>query len=184
MSQITKRALASSLKELMEEKPLSKITVKDVAERCGVNRHTFYYHFKDMYDLIEWIYTVETEKLVGGITYDTWQEGARRMFVYAQENRRFILNTYRSLSKEYLLKYFTHRAFEFVSAVVEELTSSMEVSQEKKDFVSNFYSYAFVGVFVMWIENGMEEEPEHILALLFPMFQEDIHRALERLVIN
>ena len=54
MSQMTKRALVASLKELMAEKPLDKITVTDLTEHCGVNRMTFYYHFKDIYDLVEW----------------------------------------------------------------------------------------------------------------------------------
>ena len=54
MSQTTKRALAQSLKKLLQTKPLSKITINDIAEDCGVSRMTFYYHFKDIYDLVEW----------------------------------------------------------------------------------------------------------------------------------
>ena len=54
MSQMTKRALVASLKDLLAEKPLDKITVTDLTEHCGVNRMTFYYHFKDIYDLVEW----------------------------------------------------------------------------------------------------------------------------------
>lgn len=53
MSQITKRALEQSLKNLLREKPLSKITVTDITEDCGISRMTFYYHFKDIYDLVE-----------------------------------------------------------------------------------------------------------------------------------
>ena len=52
MSQITKRALEQSLKNLLREKPLSKITVTDITEDCGISRMTFYYHFKDIYDLV------------------------------------------------------------------------------------------------------------------------------------
>ena len=54
MSQITKRALEQSLRNLLREKPLSKITVTDITEDCGISRMTFYYHFKDIYDLVEW----------------------------------------------------------------------------------------------------------------------------------
>ena len=54
MSQVTKRALEASLKSLLLQKPLSKITVTDITEDCGINRMTFYYHFKDIYDLVEW----------------------------------------------------------------------------------------------------------------------------------
>ena len=56
MSQVTKRALAASLIKLLSQKPLDKVTVKDIIEDCGVNRQTFYYHFKDIYDLVDWIF--------------------------------------------------------------------------------------------------------------------------------
>lgn len=55
MSQITKRALEASLKNVLRTKPLNKITINDLAEDCGINRMTFYYHFKDIYDLVEWV---------------------------------------------------------------------------------------------------------------------------------
>ena len=54
MSDTTKRALETSLKNLLLKKPVNKITINDITEDCGVNRATFYYHFKDIYDLIEW----------------------------------------------------------------------------------------------------------------------------------
>ena len=53
MSQTTKRALEASLKKLLLQKPLNKITINDITEDCGVNRMTFYYHFKDIYDLVD-----------------------------------------------------------------------------------------------------------------------------------
>ncbi len=54
MSQTTKRALEASLKNLLLKKPLDKITIQDIADDCGISRMTFYYHFKDIYDLVEW----------------------------------------------------------------------------------------------------------------------------------
>ena len=51
MSQTTKWAMAMALKCIMTQKPLSKITIADITEACGINRMTFYYHFQDIYDL-------------------------------------------------------------------------------------------------------------------------------------
>lgn len=58
-SNITKRALATSLKELMMEQPFEKINVAQICERCNMNRKSFYYHFKDKYDLVNWIFDTE-----------------------------------------------------------------------------------------------------------------------------
>ena len=62
MSQVTKRALEASLKNLLLKKPLDKITINDITEDCGINRMTFYYHFKDIYDLIEWCCVEDAKK--------------------------------------------------------------------------------------------------------------------------
>ena len=64
MSDITKRAISASLKKLLCEKKLNKITVQDIADDCGINRQTFYYHFQDIYDLVEWTCIEDTEKVL------------------------------------------------------------------------------------------------------------------------
>ena len=62
MSEVTKRALEQSLKNLLLKKPLNKITINDIAEDCRINRMTFYYHFKDIYDLVEWSCLEDAQK--------------------------------------------------------------------------------------------------------------------------
>ena len=73
MSNVTKRALEQSLKNLLLKKPLTKITIGDITEDCGINRMTFYYHFKDIYDLVDWILVEDaTEALEGHQDFETW----------------------------------------------------------------------------------------------------------------
>ena len=72
MSNITKHALAESLKKLLLKKPLNKITINDLTTDCGISRMAFYYHFKDIYDLVEWTCLEKSRKaLQGKKTYDT-----------------------------------------------------------------------------------------------------------------
>ena len=59
-----KRQLADSLKMLMVKKNLKKITVQEIADGCGANRYTFYYHFKDIYDLLMWMFQEEALSLI------------------------------------------------------------------------------------------------------------------------
>ena len=58
-SNITKNALAAAMKKLMREKKLSKISIADICGECGMNRNSFYYHFRDKYDLVNWIFYTE-----------------------------------------------------------------------------------------------------------------------------
>ena len=102
MSQVTKRALEASLKHLLLQKPLNKITINDIAEDCGINRMTFYYHFKDIYDLVEWCCEEDASRaLAGKKTYETWQQGLLQIFEAVQDNKPFILNVYRSAASRW-----------------------------------------------------------------------------------
>ena len=93
MSQTTKRALEASLKNLLLQKPLDKITVSDITEDCGISRMTFYYHFRDIYDLAEWSCAEDASKaLADKKTYDTWQEGLLQIFESVRLNKPFIEN--------------------------------------------------------------------------------------------
>lgn len=180
MSQTTKRALAQSLKKLTERKPLEKITVVDITEDCGVNRQTFYYHFQDIYDLIEWIYTKEAMKVIGDKkTYATWQEGYQHIFEYVEGNKDFVLSTYHSISREHLETFLYQETYRLLRDVVEEQAKGMSVREEDKAFIANFYKYGFVGLILEWIGKGMKEDPKQIISRLDIVIHGDIAKALK-----
>lgn len=90
MSQTTKRAIAASLKKLLETTPLSKITIADIAEDCCISRMTFYYHFQDIYDLVKWICFDEGSRALSCMADGaSWQEGFRSLCSCVLENRAF-----------------------------------------------------------------------------------------------
>lgn len=56
--------MAYTFKDLLKEKPFNKITINDISNRCDINRQTFYYHFQDIRDLVEWICISEVDNLL------------------------------------------------------------------------------------------------------------------------
>lgn len=179
MSNITKRALEASLKNLLLQKPLNKITVGDIANDCGINRMTFYYHFKDIYDLIKWSCVEDaTKALEGKKTYDTWQEGFLNIFNAVLDNKPFIMNVYRSVSREQIEIYLYKLTYNLLIDVVNEKSVGMAVSDEDKKFIADFYKYAFVGIMLNWIRNDMKEEPKQIVDRLSVLIHGNITRTL------
>ncbi len=179
MSQTTKWALEASLKNLLLQKPLNKITINDIAEDCGINRMTFYYHFKDIYDLVEWACIEDAAKaLEGNKTYDTWQQGFLNIFNAVLENKPFIMNVYHSVSREQVELYLYKLTYDLLIGVVEEKASDMVVRDEDKKFIADFYKYAFVGIMLNWIKNGMKDDPQQIVDHLSILIHGDITRAL------
>lgn len=181
MAQTTKKALAASLKRLLKVKTLDKVTVTDIAEDCEVNRQTFYYHFQDIYDLIEWIYTNDADKALDGKkTYDTWQQGFLQIFEYVQENKAFVINTYHSISREHLERFLYNETYHLIMDVVEEQAAGMNVREDDKAFIADIYKFAFVGLMLEWVGKGMKEEPEKIIGRLSLLMEGTITNALER----
>ncbi|MCI8539546.1 MAG: TetR family transcriptional regulator [Oscillospiraceae bacterium] len=180
MSQTTKHALEASLKELLQQKPLNKITVSEIAENCEVNRMTFYYHFKDIYDLVEWCCVEDAAKaLKGKKSFLTWQEGFLNTFHVILENKLFVKNVYRSISKEQITAYIGPLVHDLVLGVVKELSAGMTVSEADQKFIAGFYEYAFLGIVRDWIERDMKEDPEEIVSRTSILVHGNISRALE-----
>ena len=180
MSDITKRALEASLKNLLLKKPLDKITINDIAEDCGISRMTFYYHFKDIYDLVEWSCMEDARRaLEGKKTYDTWQQGFLQILQSLQKDKVFYINVYHSISREYIEQYLYKLTYDLMIGVVEERAAGMSVRAEDKEFIAHFYKYAFVGLTLEWIRGGMKEAPAAIVERVSTVTHGGITNALE-----
>ena len=181
MSQVTKRALEQSLKNLLLKKPLTKITISDITEDCGINRMTFYYHFKDIYDLVEWACLEDAKRALDEKkTYDTWQQGLLQIFEAVQENKPFILNVYRCVHREQVEKYLQPLVDQLMLDVIQEESASMMIREEDKQFIAKIYAYIFSGVMLDWIKDDMREAPQEIVARLVKLLHGSVTAALRR----
>ena len=182
MSQMTKRALEASLKELLRHKPLDKITVSDLTDHCGVNRMTFYYHFKDIYDLVDWILVEDASKILEGRqSFETWNEAFLDILHQLQENKTLVLNVYRSVGREQVEQYL----YRLLDPVLKEFTNrecqDITVQDADKQFVVDFYKYALVGMTLEWTRRDMKGDPKKMVERVSTMIHGDFRRALCRL---
>ena len=165
----TKQAMADSLKRYMEVKSLSKITisaicedcginitVQNIVERCALNRNTFYYHFKDIYDLLKW--TLEQESLVVVNQLDVmvdYEKIVLTLLDYVDKNRALLVHAYSAIGKNGFGQFFSS-SFERVSLDVIDSAAerqNVELSEEYKGFLCCFYSNALYGLLVTWFLN-------------------------------
>ena len=181
MSQVTKRALEQSLKNLLLKKPLTKIMVGDITDDCGINRMTFYYHFKDIYDLVEWSCLEDAKRALDEKkTYDTWQQGLLQIFKAVQENKPFILNVYRCVHREQVEKYLQPLVDQLLLNVINEEAAGITVRDEDKQFIAQVYSYMFIGLMLDWIKDDMREDPQQIVEKLSKLIKGSVSVALSR----
>lgn len=112
-----------------------------------MNRMTFYYHFQDIYDLVEWSCEEDAQlALAWKKTYQTWQDGFLNIFHFVEAEKLFVLNVYHSVSRDRLERYLYQATYDLLMGVVEEQSAAMDVAQSDKEFMAGFYKYGFVGI--------------------------------------
>lgn len=183
MSQITKQALAHSLKQILQKKTLSKVTIKDIVDDCGVNRQTFYYHFQDVYDLVDWIFHNDFDRILrDNSDYDTWQNGCRKMIDYMQENRSLILNVYHSVNRVQLEDHLKTWLRPIMVNIVKEESEGLAISQENLDFLTEIYVMLMLGLFMEWVDHDMPKGKLKLLDKMFFCLDGSIRYMLEKFV--
>ena len=163
MPNITKEALEASLKKFLLKKPLDKITINDLTTDCGISRMTFYYHFRDIYDLAERTCLEESRKaLQGKKTYDTWQEGLVQIFEAVYENKILVQNACHAIGREKIENYLFKLTHDLIMGVVQEQSAGLSITEEQKSFIADFYKYSLVGVLLDWISQGLKGDYQAI----------------------
>lgn len=173
MSDLTKLALEEALKQMLLKKPIDRITISDLTDLCDVSRMTFYYHFKDIYDLVEWSCEHDAARALGeNKTYETWQEGFLLIFQEVKKNRPFVENVYHSVGMRQIMRYLNKMTYQLLIDVVEETADKLQQEEniipdeEEKEFIANFYKHAFVGLMLDWIDGNMQDDPKKLIERL------------------
>ena len=133
MPGFTRQIILHTLTELMNEKPLSKITVKDIVERCGVNRNTFYYHFRDIPDAVEAMVKEELNDILKDQKVPESVSDCMEILVNAvQKNKKAMIHLYRSIQRDVFADYLDHAAERVVEELINRAVGDFEMDQEDR----------------------------------------------------
>ena len=185
MASFTRKAIMAAFVTLLNEKPLDKITISDIAADCGISRMTFYYHFKDIYDLVEWACMEDARRaLEGKKTYDTWQQGFLQIFETVRENKPFVMNVYRCVHREQVERYLGPLVDRLLLGVINEEADGITVRDEDKQFIAQVYSYIFIGLMLDWIKDDMQQDPKTLVDHLATLIKGNIAQGLQRFSVQ
>lgn len=166
-SLITKKAIAAGIKELTRKKSFEKITVSDITEICGLNRQTFYYHFQDKYELVNWIYYNEAISLViNDLNYENCGEKVQLMLSRMKSEDYFYINTLKASVRDEFEEYLFKVIRELFCDIIEKIAGDNKMEESEIRFIAEFYAYGTVGLIIAWAQNGMQETPEYLTTLL------------------
>ena len=182
MAHPTKIYLKESLKKLISQKPLNKITVSDITNDSGVNRMTFYYHFKDVSNLIEWSIMQDAENSLGSdLSFKKWQDGLLKIFYAIRHNKEFFSNINANVDKKTAEGYINKHMKCIAESIVKEITSKSSISNEFKARISTYYEYCLTSMVICWMEGNFTEEPEFLVEYASALLKKGMSGTIEKL---
>ena len=149
----TKKIIKDAFWELLEEKPYNKITVRDIVNRCCVNRNTFYYYFQDIPTLMvdsieEWM--DEVIRKYGTITSPV--DCLTYMAEECMKRKKAFLNLFHSAQKDAFLYDLNRMGYDIINTYVDKIGENREILKEEKESFIRCYKCVFVGSILGWLE--------------------------------
>lgn len=180
-SQITKKALACAVKALVCQKGVDKVSVGDITKECGMGRQSFYYHFQDKFELLEWVYQQEAfSGLSSDVTLQNLPQKMEQMLTIMEQERKFYITAikaYPNLFSDCLGKILKQLFLQ----IIERLDSTHSVDVERREFGADFYAMGCCAVIVQWAQKGMRLPAEKLAQELY-ILAKDSERAAARMI--
>lgn len=184
MPNFTKRAIKESFWKLLNEQPLTQISVREIVEECGINRNSFYYHFQDIPSLIEEIVMDAANALIQqhpSIT--SIDEGVEAAFRFTLENKKAILHICNSVNRNIYEQYLMRICEYVVTTYFDTVFEKDIVSKSNRDIMILFTKCELFGLSIDWINTGMQDDAieklKHLLSLCNGLSSEMIKRCKE-----
>ncbi len=174
----TEERLGQALKELMSKEPLDQISVKRLSEICHINRQTFYYHFRDIYDLLTWIFLNETLKVKE--TSGNYIDSVYAFFEYIENNKVFVENVVSSAGRDLFIEFLGNNLHTYFLRALSIKDTENVLTNEDKRFVARFYCAAIIYVFINWIDQGMKDKKEDLISRLQIISDNQIEESINR----
>lgn len=158
-SGVTKKSLASALKDLTAGMPFAKISIGDICKQCDMSRKTFYYHFKDKEDLVNWIFDTEFIEPARHNTYESVWEAIEELMRYFYQNRVF----YKKILQQEGRNSFTFHFNELIYAVFVDQLQTILKNPHARDFQINFIADGMIGMLKRWLTSSECVPPDEFI---------------------
>ena len=159
MSNFTENAIKSAFIKLLDEKPYSDITVKDIVGECGINRNSFYYHFQDIPALLEELIKENLDNIINDYTsFSTFEECLFAGFKFAISYKRSLLHIYKSVDRDIFERYLWKYCDYAIKKYGDNVFSDHCINQEDKNIIIQYYKCECFGQVMSWMETGMKDD--------------------------
>ena len=159
MKELTKKVFADTLIELMNTLPFEKITVQNICQSCNIPRQTFYYHFKDKYELVTWIYYRDVIKIIEKHPDTPWEEVLEKIFTTLREKDAFYKKAFCATGQNALIDHMFEHDIKIYNDMLNKKGICLKDNKELLYYV-HYHSYACVHITKQWLLNEAHISPK------------------------
>ena len=165
MAASTKQAIVDCTISLAEQKPLKKITVGEIVKLCGITRNTFYYHFHDIYDVLDFAIQDKLKDLVECDPTDD-DQAIFDVIEFTVMYKKVWRNLYKTLGQEALQRYIISRMHSVFVKYINLHLGDYKISDTDLGIFTTYFEEALFGVLVRWIRGESKgDTPEEMHAI-------------------
>lgn len=157
MKERTKWMFANAILDIINKKELSKIRICELCEYCGTDRQTFYYHFKDKYDLVAWIYEQDLKYSFEQYNNYFSKDQTSLLLKRIKEKHFFYRKAFEDTNQNSLFSYMRAANLRITEDILKHHLQVDELTEEQL-FSINYHSYAWVCCLSEWLKNRCEPE--------------------------
>ena len=156
---LTKRAIQNAFLKVLNEKPLGKITVKDITDECGISPNTFYYHYQDVPALMEEICQQQVEQIISEhAALSSLEECLDAAMTKVLENKNLVMNIYHSDNRSIYVNSLWRMCEATVTTYFQTAFSDSPLSEEDRMLLIRYHKCECFGVILDWINKGLRED--------------------------
>ena len=181
MANFTKKAIRDSFVKLLNEKPISQITIRDIVDDCGVNRNTFYYYFQGLPQLLESIVNDDVDRILREHrTIDSLDDCIDAALQFVLDNRRAVLHIYNSVNRDIYEQYQWRVCSYVVSAYAEGVLRDRKLSAEDRASILDYLKCVSFGLIMGWLETGMDLDAMGRFRRILNLKRGDLERLIDQ----
>lgn len=175
----TKYLLANALRKLLKEKEYKDITVADIVRECGVSRYTFYYHFKDKQDLVNWIYLDTRSRAITVTSVDTVYDNCQRLISLMKEDAQLYNQVRHDIDQNGFKDYYNQLNYHCYLNVFKSHLGEKKLSPEIRDCMGRFFSYAGSELFLDAMEGKLQVPLDQVVDIMDVIWKRGMYGALD-----
>lgn len=181
MAKLTEKAILSTFDEMLREMPFDKITVTALVKRCEISSNTFYYHYQDIYELLDQYLDIKfSRNVTEQVSYEEWKNVSKKLIRNLQNNRNVVNHLWESMSRDQMERYMFHVLEEDVWRDFKKMADEMHLSRNINRTITNVFFYSLAGCVIKYIHDGMTGDVDELLDPVFDFLEYSIWNYAKR----